>query len=122
MKDLFSTFKRKAKGGIMRTEGIGIGLSTAQALCSSMGGNIFVSSSLGYGTNVTFSLQMRNRQQDINSKALKIQTIALRNILQMNQLQDGVSEDDSFLNRDDSFELDEGDFERGENSDIAKKR
>ena len=88
MKDLFSTFKKKLKGGVIRTDGIGVGLSTAKALCNSMGGNIFVSSSLGCGTNVTFSIQMRNRLQDINSKMLKVQTVALRNILQMSSFKE----------------------------------
>lgn len=54
--DLFQTFKKDYK----LTEGIGIGLSTAKALCTTLGGNIFVSSIEKYKTEVTFAIQMRD--------------------------------------------------------------
>jgi K+-sensing histidine kinase KdpD len=42
MKDLFKTFKKMVNGGILTTEGIGIGNSTARSLASAMGGFIRV--------------------------------------------------------------------------------
>jgi signal transduction histidine kinase len=44
MTDLFKTFKKDIIDGNILSEGIGIGLSNAKALCKSLGGNIFVSS------------------------------------------------------------------------------
>lgn len=56
MKNLFKTFKPEAEPGVFRSEGIGIGLSTARALVRCLGGNIFVSSTETFGTTVTFSV------------------------------------------------------------------
>ena len=50
--DLFQTFKKDYK----LTDGIGIGLSTAKALCTTLGGNIFVSSIENEKTEVIFSI------------------------------------------------------------------
>jgi signal transduction histidine kinase len=66
MKDLFTTFKNVGKGGILTTEGIGIGLSTAKTLANVMGGFITVKSVEEVGTSITFALQMRNRRCSID--------------------------------------------------------
>ena len=44
MADLFTTFKKDIKNGLILSDGIGIGLSNAKTLSTTLGGNIFVSS------------------------------------------------------------------------------
>ena len=56
MKDLFNTFKKMGNGGILTTEGIGIGSSTAKSLTTAMGGFINVKSIEKLGTKVTFAI------------------------------------------------------------------
>jgi len=73
MKSLFTTFKQKTRRGILGKEGIGIGLSTAKALTTSLGGAICVQSCKNMGTGVTFSIQMRSQEQKLAPKQLKIE-------------------------------------------------
>ena len=46
---------------MLTNNGIGVGLSTAQDLAESLGGNVFLTSKEGYGTDVVFSVQTRNK-------------------------------------------------------------
>lgn len=81
MVDLFSTFKKKGKGGVIRTEGIGIGFSTARALVDALGGSIYVTSEPGNGTSVTFGVQMRSTPICIDQKDMKLQSLLIRNLM-----------------------------------------
>lgn len=84
MKDLFTTFKNVGKGGILTTEGIGIGLSTAKTLANVMGGFITVKSIEEVGTSITFALQMRNRRCSIDQQTMKQQNKVVKKLLENN--------------------------------------
>ena len=92
MVDLFSTFKKKGKGGVIRTEGIGIGFSTARALVDALGGSIYVTSEPGNGTSVTFGIQMRSKPVCINQKDMKLQTLLIRNLMTADTSEDNFDE------------------------------
>jgi len=60
---------------VFKSQGIGIGLSTAKELATTLGGGIELTSSPGEGTKVTFSVQVRDGEQDLGMQVLKNSTI-----------------------------------------------
>lgn len=92
MVDLFSTFKKKGKGDVSRTEGIGIGFSTARALIVALGGSIYVTSEPGNGTSVTFGIQMRSKSVCIDQKDMKLQTLLISKLMTADTSEDNIDE------------------------------
>ena len=76
LKDL-SSFK-KEKTSIVRTKGLGIGLSTAKDLTNALQGGIHLNSEVGQGTEVGFSILTQMNEFRINSKDLKTQARLLK--------------------------------------------
>ena len=64
--------KRQGKGN--QAERIGFGLNTMRNLCKVMGGNIFVRSTEGIGTQVIFAIQMRGHSIKLDQKDMQLQT------------------------------------------------
>ena len=58
-KKLFDTFQ---PGQVLGTSGIGLGLTTAKNLANALGGEVYLQSKEGFGTDVTFSIQMRDQK------------------------------------------------------------
>jgi len=60
---------------LLGTSGIGLGLTTAKKLANAMGGEILLQSKEDVGTDVAFSVQMRNKDCDITQTELEKSTL-----------------------------------------------
>ena len=64
VKKLFKTFSQ-FDVSVFKSQGVGIGLSTAKQLCQAMGGAIMLESAPQIGTNVTFAFQVRENSKQM---------------------------------------------------------
>ena len=71
LEKLFSMFNSRCSS-FFKTEGIGLGLSTARILTSALQGAIYLNSKPDLGTEVGFSVLTQKEPSTIDSKKLKL--------------------------------------------------
>ena len=78
-KNIFGAFNPAVceKNQGLSSTGVGVGLTTAQNLVHSLGGEIFLKSERNAGTQVTFSILTRDRPQNIKQYDLFYETLSL---------------------------------------------
>ena len=68
--NLFTTFQSGENGVFSQksldSSGIGLGLTTAKNLANALGGEVLLKSKKGQGTDVVFSVQMRNKACELS--------------------------------------------------------
>ena len=77
MSKLFTTFNN-SKLANFSTQGIGLGLSTSKELCQSLGGAISMDSEKDIGTEITFSIHVRDAVAPLQAEDLKHQLSSFR--------------------------------------------
>ena len=55
----------------LKNHGIGVGLTTASTLCNALGGEVFIQSEQNSGTDVYFSVQLRDYEGEMTQANLK---------------------------------------------------
>ena len=78
LKTLFSTFTN-SKISVFKSQGVGIGLSTSKVLSNSLCGGVMLKSNVSKGTEVSFSVQVRDKQGEFSLEELRETSNELRN-------------------------------------------
>jgi two-component system sensor histidine kinase/response regulator len=92
LSSLFDTFTQADSSTTRQYGGTGLGLSITRKLCSPMGGDIFVNSELGEGSNFQFYIQLARSESSERVRPAFVESTAKLLIVEPNQSQRYVFE------------------------------